>query len=236
MEAIQVACLSKDLASQAQELAKELQLSIDNSAENQLQVTQEGLWLKFDSFKPIQVDFSWDAWRKRREQGKRQDLIKACKVKPEMTVIDTTAGWGRDAALLASFGAHVIMLERNSIIQALLADGIHRQSALDKQRLSLQLIKCEAKQYLAELSKPVDLIYIDPMHPQRQKSALVKKDLQLLQQMIGPDEDAKQLIELALKSPCKRVVVKWPVHNQPLLSPTVSWAGKTIRYDCYIRG
>lgn len=233
MEAICVAYLSEELKAQAEGLAQQLHLLIDNSAQNQLQVSHDGLWLKFNSFNPIQVDFSWSSWRKRREQGKRQDLIKACKVKPAMSVIDASAGWGRDAALLASFGANVIMLERNPIMHALLEDGLHRQSPLDKQHLSLQLVKCEAKQYLAELSTPVDSIYIDPMHPQRQKSALVKKDLQVLQQMIGPDEDAKQLIEVALSCPCKRVVIKWPVHQQPLIPPSVSWSGKTVRYDCY---
>ncbi len=234
METIYVAYLSEELKPKAQQLADRLHFSIDNSANNQLQVGHEGLALKFGSFKPVQVDFTWAFWRKRREQGKRQELIKASKIKPGMNVIDATAGWGRDAALLACFGANVTMLERNPIMQVLLEDALKRQSPSDRQQISIQLVKHEAKQYIAELTNSIDLIYIDPMHPSRQKSALVKKDLQLLQQMIGPDEDATELIELALNSPCKRVVVKWPVNQPPLLPPILSWSGKTVRYDCYI--
>jgi 16S rRNA (guanine1516-N2)-methyltransferase len=230
---IAIACIDESHQSQAVSLARQLKLNIDNKANNQLQVTAQGLWLKLASFKPMQVDFSWKTWRKRTAQGKRQDIIKACKIKPGMTVIDATAGWGRDAALLASFGAKVILFERNPVMQALLLDGISRQSLEDKQHLSVELIPGEAKDLLKDVAQNIDLIYIDPMHPQRQKSALVKKDLQALQTMIGPDADARELIECALSIPCPRVVVKWPVHLPPLLPPTCSWSGKTVRYDLF---
>ena len=234
MDDIYVAYSHQDQKARAEALAKQFHLSIDNLAANQLLITSKGLWLRIKPFKPLQVDFSWPTWRKRLEQGKRQDLIKACKVKPGMTVIDTTAGWGRDAAILASFGAKVTLLERNPIMQALLEDGIARQTPVDQQHLSLHLIKTEAKQYLQTLSQPVDVIYLDPMHPQRQKSALVKKDLQALQKMIGPDQDVKPLFEVAMHCSCKRVILKWPIHLPPIHPPTLSWSGKTIRYDCYI--
>ena len=77
------------------------------------------------------------------------------------------------------------------------------------------------------------MIYIDPMHPLRQKSALVKKDMQALQQLIGADEDAYELIQLAIARARQRVVVKWPQHLQPLLPPTLNICGKTVRFDVY---
>lgn len=231
---ITIVYADETMRTQAEQLAKSLKLSIDDGNPNQLQITEQGLWLKLKSFKPLQADFSWSTWRMRREQGKSQDLIKACKIKPGMTVIDTTAGWGRDAALMASFGARVIMLERNPFMQVLLEDGLRRQTSKDRQLLSLQLVNCEAHEYLDQIVRPIDVIYIDPMHPLRQKTALVKKDLQVLQTVIGPDKDAKQLLETALKAPGKRVIVKWPIRQPALLPPTLSWTGKTVRYDCYL--
>jgi len=78
-----------------------------------------------------------------------------------------------------------------------------------------------------------DVIYIDPMHPNRQKAALVKKDLQVLQQLIGADEDVLALIHLATTRALQKVVVKWPQQLPALLKPCTSITGKTVRFDIY---
>ena len=71
------------------------------------------------------------------------------------------------------------------------------------------------------------------MHPERQKSALVKKDMQALQQIIGADDDAEKLIKLAITRTKNRVVVKWPQRLAPLIKPNYSLNGKTVRFDVY---
>jgi hypothetical protein len=45
------------------------------------------------------------------------------------TVLDATAGFGRDAAVLASFGCRVTMVEKNPVVWALLKDGLERLDA-----------------------------------------------------------------------------------------------------------
>ena len=70
------------------------------------------LQLQVSGQRPMAANFSVSTWQHRRDAGRSQILIKAIKPKPGMTIIDATAGWGRDAAILASFGAKVIMLER----------------------------------------------------------------------------------------------------------------------------
>jgi 16S rRNA (guanine1516-N2)-methyltransferase len=71
------------------------------------------------------------------------------------------------------------------------------------------------------------------MHPQRNKSALVKKDMQALQQMIGADDDASELIKLASTRVKQRVVVKWPQKVQSLVLADACIEGKTVRFDIY---
>src|SRR5205085_421253 len=115
-------------------------------------------------------------WQKRRDAGKQQGLVRACKPKCGMRIIDATAGWGRDAAVLASFGAEVIMLERHPVMAALLSDALaSSKSEFPKKGLNLRLHTLDAFAYLQALSLTdcPDIIYMDPMHPTRVKSALV---------------------------------------------------------------
>lgn len=223
------------LKEQAQVLAEQLQLKLDNQAKERLVVTVDKLVLQIQGFSPLYADFTSKTWQKRRDAGKKQGLVRACKPGPGVRIIDATAGWGRDAAILASFGAEVLMLERQPLMHALLADALQRQDEHSKEILKLKLYKLDAKTYLETLEPKdyPDVIYIDPMHPQRQKAALVKKEMQALQQLIGADEDALALLELAKTRALKRVVVKWPQHLMPILKPSSSLPGKTVRFDIY---
>ncbi len=216
----------------AKALAEQLNLVVDNHVLPRLSVTADKLVLLLDHFSPLFVDFSRATWQKRHDAGKKQGLVRACKPAKGVRILDATAGWGRDAAVLASFGAEVLMLERQPMMAALLADGLSRIPACT---MALSLVGIDAKSYLQTLAAQdyPDVIYIDPMHPMRQKSALVKKDLQALQQLIGADHDAKELIQLALTRARQRVVVKWPQRLAPLLPPNQSISGKTVRFDIY---
>lgn len=224
---------SDDLYERAQALAEQFNLVVDNTIVPRLSVTQDKLVLLSGDFLPLFVDFSSKTLQKRRDAGKKQGLVRACKPIKGTRILDVTAGWGRDAAILASFGADVLMLERQPIMAALLADGLERLHDTHS-RLSLQHV--DAKHYLQHLAITdyPDVIYIDPMHPLRQKSALVKKDMQVLQQLFGADDDASALIELAITRTKHRVVVKWPQRLPPLLQPKNIIEGKTVRFDVYI--
>lgn len=165
-----------------------------------------------------------------------QTLIQACKPRGKI-ILDATAGLGKDASLLALSGAkQVSMIERNTTMQQLLEDALNRQSLGDRKRIPLSLIKEDAIIYLKNLTQDLypDIIYLDPMHPERQKSALVKENMQALQTLIGPDIDAKILLETALLHVKEKVVVKWPAKIAPLMNPNHSIKGKTTRYDVFL--
>ncbi len=224
-----------DLEAQAQHLATQLHLELKKDSQLCLFVAAEKLALKMPSFSLLEADFSSTTWNKRKGEGKKQGLVRACKPSSGLKIIDATAGWGRDSAVLASLGAEVLMIERNLIMATLLADALDRRTMLDQKQMNLSLHHGNALTYLRNLSPQEypDVIYIDPMHPVRTKSALVKKEMQVLQDLIGPDEDALELIKIAIQRTKNRVVVKWPQKIKSLLLAPSSIEGKTIRFDIY---
>lgn len=195
---------------------------------------------EFPHFKPLVVDFLHgpNAYRLQHSKSQKQLIAKAVGLKrgESLFVLDATAGLGRDGFLLATLGCKVLMLERSSIIAALLQDGLTRALADSRYaKLDLQLINIDAMDFFKELVEKPDVVYLDPMFPERDKSALVKKELQLLQKIVGYDEAADQLLLKALTIAKKRVVVKRP-RLAPCLSdlePKFSILGKEIRFDVY---
>jgi 16S rRNA (guanine1516-N2)-methyltransferase len=65
----------------------------------------------------------------------------------------------------------------------------------------------------------------------------VKKEMQALHQIVGADDDAEQILELALDRALYRVVVKRPAHSQFLgmRKPNYSLEGKSTRYDIFTK-
>ncbi|KTD10694.1 SAM-dependent methyltransferase [Legionella gratiana] len=224
-----------NLYDKAQNLAKQLNFVLDKHANPCLFVTADKLALKIPGFSPISAELSSAFWSKRKAEGKKQGLVRACKPCPGLKIIDATAGWGRDAAVLGSFGAEVLMIERHAVMASLLSDALSRRSESDQQQIHLSLYFGDAYSYFKVLEEEnyPDVIYIDPMHPERSKSALVKKEMQALQQIIGPDDDARDLIQLAIARTKQRVVVKWPQKSNPLLPVNAQVSGKTVRFDIY---
>jgi len=180
------------------------------------------------------------AHRLRFGGGRGQSIARACGLKSgnTPTILDLTAGLGRDAFVLASLGCQVTMIERNPIIAVLLADGL-RRAAEDPEIGAwvlerLDLVQSDASAYLAN-SPVADVIYLDPMFPERKKSAQVKKEMQIFHDIVGDDEDAATLLEQARSIARKRVVVKRPrlagALGQQKASACVT--GKTTRFDIY---
>jgi len=197
---------------------------------------------------PTRVDFLDAGLTHRRlTSGKSQGIAKAIglnKLK-NPTVLDTTAGLGKDAFILASLGCNVTMLERSPIIHALLEDGFRRALESSDEDVikiinAMILINIDAKNYLeniivGKISKP-DVIYLDPMFPLRTKSAKVKKDISLLQQVLGIDEDFDDVFILARQCATHRVVVKRPGKKTKDIKPKPSFQieGKSAHFDVFV--
>lgn len=183
------------------------------------------------------------AHRLRFGGGRGQDLAKAMGLRAGKTprIVDATAGLGRDSFLLASLGAQVTLIERSEQMHALLAQGMERaakeggvfREIIDR----MTLLKGDAKDLLPGLSG--EAVLIDPMHPPRKTSALVKKELRQVREIVGNDDDAAELVRVALNHALKRVVLKWPAKADPIegIRPcNHQILGKTTRYDVFMTG
>lgn len=157
------------------------------------------------------------------------------------TVIDATTGWGQDSLHIFRMGYEVLCIERSPVMAELLRDGFKRLVELEwMQKLNLQsprLLTGNAIELLATLDAPPDCIYLDPMFPpKRKKSALPKKSMMVLRDLLGDDQDKEQLFAAALMAAGKRIVVKSPDYAEPLGGkPNESFHGKLLRYDVYFK-
>ena len=189
------------------------------------------------------VDFAGGAvgYRFRRGGERGHPLVRAAGLKKDRipSIVDATAGLGRDAFLLASAGATVTLIERSAEVHALLQDALARAAAespeLAEVVTRMTLIHGDARDRLPQL-RP-DVVIVDPMHPPRRNTALVKKEMRQLSAIVGPDEDAHELMAVSLASARERVVLKWPLRAAPLLEtpkPSHQFAGKTVRYEVFV--
>jgi 16S rRNA (guanine1516-N2)-methyltransferase len=189
------------------------------------------------------VDFVGGAvgYRFRAHAAANHALFKATGVSSAQHphVIDATAGLGRDAFLLASMGATVTLIERSPQVHLLLQDGLEAARAAAPEIAAvvarMTLLHGDARTLLPTLQ--ADVVMVDPMHPERKKTALVKQEMRLLRQLVGADPDVLDLMQAALASHCKRVVLKWPLRAdalQGLRPPSYRIAGKTVRYDVFV--
>lgn len=254
-------CYDAECLAQAQGLAQQLNqpllsqspaiLNTDNFV---LHVTTQGICLQATGKKaagPIMVDFvaGENAHRRQFGGGKGQMIAKAVGVKgaSRPAVLDITAGLGQDGFVLATLGCEVTLIERSAIAHTLLKDGLERaqlhQDAEVQQVLSrMRCHHSQSSEYLQQLTEPVDVIYFDPMFPERTSKAAVNKSMKAFHALVGRDDDAGDVLALALASAKYRVVVKRPrkapaIHAQYpelcLPAPNLVFEGKSTRFDVY---
>lgn len=197
--------------------------------------------LKHKDWLPFSIDFSSNRIINRKNQlGINQEISRAVGIKKDYkpTVLDTTAGLGRDSFMLASLGCEITMLERNPVIYLLLKNAI--DNAKENFEIAdtinkMHLINQDSIDFLKNNKEPFDVIYIDPMFPKSKKSRLVKKDMQIFREIVGDDLDSSELLNLSLKRNTKRIVVKRMTGSEYInnLKPNFEIKGTTTRFDVY---
>ncbi|MHB1946870.1 MAG: class I SAM-dependent methyltransferase [Gammaproteobacteria bacterium] len=245
---IAVTSSTPNLREQAEALATQLHLPYSNTGHGfdyLLQLTPKHLGLIKTGEKslPLFVDFLSGKLTYRRQHAslRNEALARALGLSHQSSpkLVDATAGLARDSFILAGLGFEVQLLERSPLICALLEDGIKRAQANPHVAPivnRLHLIQTDAISWLQSHSQEIDIIYLDPMFPERQKSALVKKEMRIFQDLIGEDQDAGNLMKAALACAKKRVVVKRPRLAEPIegISPSFSLKGSSSRFDIYL--
>lgn len=151
------------------------------------------------------------------------------------TVIDATAGWGQDAARLASWGCCVTAVEKHPLVAAALRHA-HAKCGDAKLRARLTIVHADSVEFLRAIAAAdaPDVVYLDPMYPPPAKSAAAKKPLTMLRRIVGRPGDCAELFESAMNCASRRVVVKRPPRAPPLAAGRVgAVAGKLARFDIY---
>ena len=132
------------------------------------------------------------------------------------------------------------MIERCNVVAALLYDGLKRAGKDEEigpwveARLSVSFE--DSLNGLSALPFEPDVVYIDSMFPEKKKSALVRKELQLLKKIVGQDPDQDQLLDVGKKAAKRRVVVKRPNAARCLndQKPNISIKSRNYRFDIYL--
>jgi 16S rRNA (guanine1516-N2)-methyltransferase len=135
-------------------------------------------------------------------------------------------------------------IEQHPIVACLLDDGLARArlneaTADAASRITLHFgnARLLLPQLLQHHPQP-DVVYLDPMYPERQKSAAVKKEMAYFHDLVGLGqiEDEATLLETARRSARKRIVVKRPRLGNFLniQDPAYQYIGKSTRFDVYL--
>lgn len=201
---------------------------------------EEGLTLVGEGME-LRGDFTRMLPRLRPGRLNRELLVRAARIKgvSSPTAVDATAGLGEDSLLLVAAGFTVTLFERDKTIAALLYDALRRAAEVPELAdavARMRLLEGDSVKGLRELDFTPDVVFLDPMFPERRKSAAVKKKLQLIQQLEMPCEDEVALVEAALAARPRKVVVKRPVKGPALagMKPSYSLTGKAVRYDVIV--
>ncbi|MFI4957348.1 MAG: class I SAM-dependent methyltransferase [Gammaproteobacteria bacterium] len=229
----------------AQDIATRLDLPYSVEADQfdvALMVSENESWLRRFS-KPVMdwhIDFLSPAYREKRAKRTRKNdtLSRALGLhkKAQSRVLDMSAGLGKDAYWIAYCGASVTLIERNPILAFLLEEAIHAlrldpiEGAIGNR---MTLVKADASSFLETVNAgQFDVAYYDPMFMPRRKSALVKKDMQIMHDLLGEDPMANLLEKTLEKIPC--LVVK-RAKSDPPYHPSMHHDAQTgtTRYEIY---
>lgn len=193
----------------------------------------------------VRGDFTHMIPRLRPSNLNREFLVKAGRMKGiECPVaIDATAGLGEDSLLLAAAGFRVHLFEYNPVIAALLLDAMERAREVPELREPVSRMELHVGDSIEAMNRSEDsigcipdLVLLDPMFPERQKSALVKKKFQLIHRLESPCMDEETLLNAAIAAGPRKILIKRPLKGPWLAGrkPGYSISGKAVRYDCIL--
>lgn len=184
----------------------------------------------------LQIDFLNDkqSYHKTKGSIKTELIAKALgSGRYGLSVLDLSAGLGIDSVFISQLGFQVHAIERNPILFLALETAWNQMSEEFKQKVKFHFASAES--FLEKTDLQFDVIYFDPMFPEKKKSALPKQEMIIFRQLVGADEDATDVVQKVLKlKKAKRLVVKRPIKAPLLLEkPQNQVEGKLIRFDIY---
>lgn len=212
-----------------------------NSKNFNLKKTNRGLELFVDEQRSLFLDFVNDSKYRRPHRGKNELIAKALGYSSGFREVwDLTAGLCEDALFISQLGFKVSAFERHPQLAALIADALDRLklSKPENKYSNISLKQADSINFLSEISDASgpEVLYLDPMFEYSKiKSALPRIEMQIFRALVGPDVDAKELLQQAIRVAKKRVVVKRPRKELPMLDQVQhSFEGRAVSYDLYM--
>lgn len=198
----------------------------------QLQNDQLALYHDIEKYH-IVVDFTSKKLQFRSRSHINAELVNKAilgKKKQATSVLDCTAGFGKDAYLMSLTGSKISACESNLLMYALLKDGFNR-AHID------HIILNHMDAIHAIEQTDCEVIYLDPMYPESKKSAKNNKDMTFLQRFVGHQQNmAENLFAKARQSSAQKIVIKRPIKSDHVFNqkPTSQITGKAVRFDIYV--
>ncbi|MFC4893133.1 class I SAM-dependent methyltransferase [Pseudofrancisella aestuarii] len=234
--------LDKETQTYIKNINQNIDISINNHSEKFLCLENEFLVLHNMNQK-LSIDFSSpDILERINPKTKKCNVIQAVEGRSKgiLKILDTTAGLGRDAFTLASRGHSVIAIEKDTYIFLLLYNALERikkNTHLEKIANRIELLNTDSCDFILKTNTSFDCVYLDPMFPERKKSAKVKKEMQIFHKIaFNENENNSELLEKVLiKKIAKKIIVKRPIKADFLANkqPTSQLKGKANRFDIY---
>ena len=179
----------------------------------------------------FQDGFALDYRHIEARAGQTLLLARACAASRWPAVVDLMAGWGTDGLSLALRGCAVTLVEPAPMVWAMLDEFVNR---LD---LPASVVCATAEQWCRSHRKSVDVAYLDPMFPERRKTALPGKHAQHLRHLAWRSGTPLALqIALARGAARERVVLKRRARDPVALAPGWQLRGRRVRFDVYHAG
>lgn len=244
-----VLCKESEYQKKSEELSNSLEVPLffdldeAEGVRSYLYYKKDRLYLfNSDSKKEISLDFveSYTRFYKSKGFAKQNPLVKAVggHSDEKRCLWDMTAGLCNDSLIFLGLGFEVFAFEREKSVYALSLDALLRtqENELLKNIFThLNIENSDSSGILQENREAPDVIYLDPMYPEKKKSALPSKEMQILQLIASETKMLEEFLLGCIKKARQRVVIKRPLWAKVICQDrlTHSYEGKAVRFDMY---
>ena len=187
----------------------------------------------WDNEKNMKMSLSFDDYSKILLDNKKHQLNKIFKAK-NLSILDCTGGFARDAAILASLGNNVTLIDRNPLIMSLLVDA-REKIKTDDIRYIFNRIKSKfgnCIDFIRNTNKHFDYIYFDFMF-NTNKSALPSKNEQFLRKIVKNNINENiDIIYETIQRVRSKIIIKEHISSNDYDNFDIinTYKGKTVKY------
>ena len=207
-------------------------ISLRTPSKITLHKTSDGYEIR-DNEKNMKMSLSFDDYSKILLDNKKHQLNKIFKAK-NSSILDCTGGFARDAAILASLGNNVTLIERNPLIMSLLVDAREKIKSDDIRyifsRIKIRFGNCI--DFIRNTSEHFEYIYFDFMFNVN-KSALPSKNEQFLRKIVKNDiNENVDIIQETIQRVKSKIIIKEHISSNDYNNFDIinTYKGKTVKY------